>query len=274
MTGKQAASASAEKGREGAQSGVPRSDGAFSHARVAGQTAVLAVLATVGAVGLYVGWFWLVLERPISRSPDTWGAFGDYFGGIAGPVIAFFALVWLLRSVGVQTKELAETREALAKSADAARGQLEEMRTASLRSALLERAETVYADVRNHLDRDQLIPYRAVEGSPSVIMISFIKMMHRDKSPRTVPDARVQHASPVIRRDWQERLGPFVRDLRELCHYLDRIDILSGGDKGVTDYFRRRLVEPVTWLHTNEYVSEDLTARITPADASDATPSG
>ncbi|CAO3858304.1 hypothetical protein [Achromobacter mucicolens] len=44
---------------------------------------------------------------------DINGSIGDFFGGIMNPVIAFMALVWLVKGVRLQQIELAETKAAL-----------------------------------------------------------------------------------------------------------------------------------------------------------------
>lgn len=67
----------------------------------------------------YVFWFALVVELPVSRDPATWGQFGDYFGGVLNPLVAFAAFVWLAQSVRIQGNELVETRRALRDAAQA-----------------------------------------------------------------------------------------------------------------------------------------------------------
>ncbi|MEH6471000.1 MAG: putative phage abortive infection protein [Halopseudomonas sp.] len=47
---------------------------------------------------------------PISHKTGEWGSFGDFFGGILNPVVAFMALYWLTKSVQVQRAELNEVK--------------------------------------------------------------------------------------------------------------------------------------------------------------------
>ena len=56
----------------------------------------------------------------LSFQPESWrigydinGSIGDFFGGIMNPIIAFMALVWLVKGVKLQQKELADTKAAL-----------------------------------------------------------------------------------------------------------------------------------------------------------------
>ena len=84
------------------------------------------VLVTIGCVLLiYFVWFALMLRQGPSESTAAWGTFGDYFGGLLNPIIAFTALYWLTRSVRLQKEELNETRAALEDSATAQRNQVE-----------------------------------------------------------------------------------------------------------------------------------------------------
>lgn len=55
----------------------------------------------------------------LSDSLETWGTFGDFFGGILNPIFALFAFYWLTYSVRLQIEELKETREELSKAAKA-----------------------------------------------------------------------------------------------------------------------------------------------------------
>ena len=55
----------------------------------------------------------------VSTTPDNWGTFGDFTGGILNPMVAFVALLWLMISVGIQRTELKDTRKELAAAARA-----------------------------------------------------------------------------------------------------------------------------------------------------------
>lgn len=59
----------------------------------------------------------------VSVDNGDWGTFGDFFGGILNPVIASFALYWLITSVNLQIQELKKTNEALEKTVETAEKQ-------------------------------------------------------------------------------------------------------------------------------------------------------
>jgi len=62
--------------------------------------------------GLYMLWF-LYQGQTISTDTAHWGTFGDFVGGILNPVVAFFALLLLMISIGIQREELRATRDEL-----------------------------------------------------------------------------------------------------------------------------------------------------------------
>lgn len=71
------------------------------------------------APAVYMLWFWVANNHSISNETGAWGELGDFIGGIANPVIAFFAFYWLATSVLLQKTELAETRKSLEESKNA-----------------------------------------------------------------------------------------------------------------------------------------------------------
>lgn len=64
----------------------------------------------IALVTAYFVWF---RDQPSATDPDKWGTFGDYFGGIMNPIVAFAAFYWLTQSVKLQKEELAATRKEL-----------------------------------------------------------------------------------------------------------------------------------------------------------------
>lgn len=80
---------------------------------------VIVIVVIFSVIMIYLGWFYIVNEQPLSKLAGDWGAFGDFFGGILNPIIAFFAFWWLTKSVMLQKSELSETREALISASEA-----------------------------------------------------------------------------------------------------------------------------------------------------------
>lgn len=70
----------------------------------------------------YFAWFKLN-NAQLSTDSTKWGTFGDFFGGILNPVIAFFAFYWLTVSIRIQKKELSETQKALSDASESQKEQ-------------------------------------------------------------------------------------------------------------------------------------------------------
>jgi uncharacterized membrane protein len=82
------------------------------------------VLTGIGTVGVTLAvvtisfYFWYFKDQPISADPEPWGQLGDYLGGVLNPIFSFLALVGLLLTLYVQSRELKLSREALKVSED------------------------------------------------------------------------------------------------------------------------------------------------------------
>lgn len=58
----------------------------------------------------YIVNFW---NRPIATDASSWGAFGDYIGGVINPILGFFSFMALLITLDLQRKQLNKTEEQL-----------------------------------------------------------------------------------------------------------------------------------------------------------------
>jgi len=70
---------------------------------------------------------WLILHNTDRLS--NFGAIGDYFGGLLNPTFAFFALILLLHTIKIQSKELKASTEALKQQAKISKDQLDASNT-------------------------------------------------------------------------------------------------------------------------------------------------
>lgn len=85
--------------------------------RVNWTTGFALVIFSVVILAYVIKIYWLS-GGSLAGTPDVWGQFGDYFGGLLNPLIAFLAFYWLTQSVLLQKQELAETKDALKESAE------------------------------------------------------------------------------------------------------------------------------------------------------------
>lgn len=72
-----------------------------------------------GIVAIVFVFYFINFSGPLSNEHDRWGTFGDFVGGTLNPVLSFFALIALLLTIILQSKELEATREELQRSATA-----------------------------------------------------------------------------------------------------------------------------------------------------------
>ncbi len=93
-----------------------KSDASDSKLRVV--AVVIITLAVVAGIGVAVLWY---REAPDWQAAERLAHFGDYFGGLLNPLIAFLAFGALLYTIHIQREELKATREELARSVEQAR---------------------------------------------------------------------------------------------------------------------------------------------------------
>lgn len=73
----------------------------------------------LAAVVVVVGFYFSYFHNDISTQHATWGDFGGFFGGTLSPLLAFLALIALLFTLWVQSRELIATRDLLARATEA-----------------------------------------------------------------------------------------------------------------------------------------------------------
>ena len=81
------------------------------------------ILLPLVPIGFYIRYFY---KKDITQSPEIWGQFGDYMGGVINPIFGFISVVLLIYTIrqqqealSLQREELQATREELARSAKA-----------------------------------------------------------------------------------------------------------------------------------------------------------
>jgi uncharacterized membrane protein len=73
---------------------------------------IAAIATSVLAGAFFFYWLYFGGNEP-SKNPSDWGPFGDFIGGVTNPIISFFALLSLLLTLVMQSKQLDATREQL-----------------------------------------------------------------------------------------------------------------------------------------------------------------
>lgn len=94
--------------------------------------ALIVAFAVAATLGAFVAYFWQ-FHGALSYDQTRWGEFGSFLGGTLGPILSFLALMALVLTVALQSRqlgyaheslqnsrtELAETQALLKRSADA-----------------------------------------------------------------------------------------------------------------------------------------------------------
>lgn len=70
-------------------------------------------------IAIVFGLYFTNFSGGLSNKNDVWGTFGDFIGGTLNPILSFFALIALLLTIILQSRELEATREELKRSASA-----------------------------------------------------------------------------------------------------------------------------------------------------------
>tara|TARA_R110001583_G_C5639919_1_gene407788 strand:- start:87 stop:665 length:579 start_codon:yes stop_codon:yes gene_type:complete len=103
----------------------------------------LAIFMIVLLLCGYFFWFAGINHQSVSSDVASWGAFGDFIGGLLNPVVAFLAFLLLARSLRIQGYELRQATSAFKESAISQNEQAKLLRDSALTQYKLARIELV-----------------------------------------------------------------------------------------------------------------------------------
>lgn len=147
----------------------------------------------------YMFWFWFVNNRSLSSEADAWGQLGDFVGGIANPIIAFFAFYWLATSVLLQKTELAETRKSLEASQQAQEEQAKTVLISTKLQYLNINLETINSQIIAETAYvNQLIQQSQIHGSLYTVTT---RSGDNLKLREILPQINLQISALSVRRD-------------------------------------------------------------------------
>ncbi|WP_444919993.1 putative phage abortive infection protein [Microbulbifer sp. CnH-101-G] len=99
--------------------------------------AILVAMSFVFALVIFSIYLWH-FDAGFSNEHGNWGAFGDYVGGILNPVFAFLALLALLSTIYIQSKEMKKSARELSISATALREQSQLLKVQTFESSFFQ----------------------------------------------------------------------------------------------------------------------------------------
>ena len=202
---------------------------------------LLALLIGVGAWLLLAGLYFYRFPAGLSERQADWGVFGDYLGGVLGPILAFASFMVVLVSLYQSRIQAAEERRARS---------IETLMTAFTR--LIERiAETVH-DLR--YERTLVTPVGLAVASASVDEVrgreAFRAMFqHALKSPylheaSTRETPSVERYAALMKKldaDWGYELGVYFRLLNHLFTFIDLADLPFEERTRLANFARAQL---------------------------------
>ena len=107
--------------------------------------------AAVICIVIVVLAYTLNFEGPLSGNQNTWGVFGDYIGGVLGPILSFLSLIAVLGALIYQSKELGISTEELRKSSEALTQQSESLKQQNFERTFFELVRLV-GDIVKDMD--------------------------------------------------------------------------------------------------------------------------
>jgi len=208
---------------------------------------IVALLAAIAVFSLYRSHF----DGAWAPAQNTWGEFGDYFGGVLNPILTFITLIALVWALRLQSNELEATRyelyetriankraaAALEQQKSVADAQLEQLKLEEHKEDLIRVIERVWKDLQLALDEGvtlKLKPTHPKDAQPNYINISpnkFIAMV-RDENAAY---------EPILNDPTNEYV---LTPLRELIFELEGLLVIFeklAATDHVTYYYKRRV---------------------------------
>lgn len=225
--------------------------------------AKLGSIAAAWALGValcYVGFFWVEQQRPFG-GPESWGAFGDYFGGLVNPLVGIVTVLLVVRTLQTTRMEAADTREQL-------RAQLDHM--------VLEREDAkrshVLAELRHRLEgalsewnRLMSLPVTGVSlWRPMQLSLEHVTTWGTIGDHLSNSDFAFRVAETIAspgrngaKANWLETFHPAEQLASEIASYASEYEE-AAGDNFVADFYRKRLQKAAEILHRMELLTEKI----------------
>tara|TARA_R110002072_G_scaffold31735_15_gene97655 strand:+ start:3759 stop:4592 length:834 start_codon:yes stop_codon:yes gene_type:complete len=182
--------------------------------------------ASVVAMFLVVGAYVVNFEGSISQSTETWGQFGDYIGGALNPIFGFLALLGLLLTISLQSRELSNSTRELKNSADALNQQ-----NIGIAKQTFETAFFNLLQFQNDILKDIDIRADNANASGTTIGRDCFKVFHRrlrnefDGYESDVVEERIIEVYRLFYESNQADVGHYFRHLYHIIKFVDRSDV-------------------------------------------------
>jgi hypothetical protein len=161
-----------------------------------------------------------------------WGQLGDFFGGILNPILSFVAILAVLYTIRIQSKELAEAREET-KIAN---------RTLIKQTQVFERQNFRMLEVHARLLSDTEVPGSSSRGRG--VFVEFSKELRDFCSKRYVTEDSIKRLASELMSRGDNALGHYFRNMYQICKMIDNSKFhVSNFQEGVSPRSVRRIIK-------------------------------
>lgn len=198
---------------------------------------ILALLAISSAYGIYFG---LVLRSNFG-SPDSWGQFGDYVGGLVNPIIGIATVLLIIKTLNV-------TREESRRSRAEMQLQLEHFQKQEILGDLRKRLEGTLAAWNTAMDVIAPVFLRGSLESKRAVMdasqLPFRYYLYHSYIINEMTNVASGNDFADARNWWNRNLELFLHLLDEFHLYCADYESRVGNVE-LTDFYRRRIQQPL-----------------------------
>lgn len=232
-----------------------------------GETSIALVVAIAALVAISAYFVFFSTAIPsVPGGPDSWGQFGDYFGGIINPVIGIATVILIVRTLRTTREEAADTRDQLRVQSDHLERQVKGFEKQQELAEIQRRLDGVLADWQARMsercprlqlaDSDKRSFGIGDDGS------TVGQILYSDdiwgKAERSAKLAMGRHCL----RAWQESFPRLVWLTEEFAAYCREYERLSGNKK-FTNYYRQRIQMPIRVLNATDCLKKETYESLT-----------
>lgn len=210
---------------------------------------ILAVASAIGAGALI--WYFINFKGGISQQQEIWGMFGDYIGGFLNPAFSFLALIALLLTIVLQSKELEQTRIELKRTADANTAQATYFASQQKREDIYKLITKLSDRINNNYNENHLQDggsiHRALRGPKDVNKNKQLMQLYNEaEDTNTVTYRIIKHVENDLLR------------LQKLLEEYESVSVNSAGPTPFPAFYRSEYCEMVEVFHQLGLIKGEL----------------
>ncbi|MBS0498229.1 MAG: putative phage abortive infection protein [Proteobacteria bacterium] len=211
---------------------------------------VIASIFLVFVFGIYILHF-IINGELINNAKDlqnTWAQFGDYVGGFLSPILAFLALIALLCSIHIQTRELNHSVEQLSKSAEALNNQNKLIQKQNFEETFFQMLKLYNEIVQTIAITEQIntVPTK-IEGRDALAHMYGIfttrYLNNNNKIDKSDPEKDKREKYAKFYRTHGGKFGHYYRIIYNILKFIGNSDLAYKEQKFYADILRAQLSE-------------------------------